>query len=100
MRAHSPALREGGVEVLSPSHGFAPLLAFYRRAPEESVLVVHNVSDSPAATGSLAIATGGAALEPVLVDDGVSRPVAIDGRWQIALPPRSSGVWRLARPAP
>ena len=86
----------GTLDLLTPTAGAASVIAFLRRHPSETVLVAHNITDQPSSPGALDLDV--AALEPLFVDPGVSPPTADEsGSWRIAMPPRTSGVWRLER---
>ncbi len=89
-RHHSAALMRGDITLLETS---APILAFIRDSGGERVLAVHNLSDSPVDAGPLGVSAN--ALETLYTDAGVSAPTGAPGAWRIALPPRSSGAWRL-----
>jgi glycosidase len=96
LRQGSEALRVGDLELLTPTAGAASVLAFLRRHPSETVLVAHNITDRPSSPGALDL--DATVLEPLFVDPGVSTPTVDEsGSWRIALPPRTSGVWRLTR---
>jgi glycosidase len=92
-RAGSPGLRRGEVEVLSPSSRASAVLAFLRVDASETVLVTHNLSDSFVVSDTYAVTASG--FERVFTDPGVADPTGHSGAWRVALPPRSSGVWRL-----
>jgi glycosidase len=90
LRQASAALRRGTLGPLAT--GSPALLAFTRALPGETVLVVHNLSAAPAATGDLAVAGGTAT--PLLPGAGVSLTGGA-GHWTASLPARGSGVWRI-----
>jgi alpha-amylase len=90
VRKASPALREGSLEMLDSTSG--QVLAFLRRTDNETVLVLHNVGDSFVTAGPLAVSAAG--LDAVLVDSGVNVSGG-NNAWNVALPPRTSGVFRL-----
>ena len=58
----------------------------------ESALVVHNVRDTAV---TLPLAVAAAALHRVHTDPGVTTPNTDVGTWQVTMPPRASGVWRI-----
>ena len=68
------------------------MLAFFRTAAEEQVLVVHNVSDSIQTAGPYA--TTATAAETVFADPGASVSVGT-GSCSVTLLPRTTGIWRL-----
>jgi alpha-amylase len=88
-RKHSAALMKGDITPLETG---SQVLAFTRDSGDERVLVVHNLSDSSVSAGPLAV--NGSEFETVYADPGVSDPSGGSGAWRVALPPRSSGVWR------
>lgn len=91
LRHASESLRTGALELLPAAGG---VLAFLRKGARETTLVVHNLGDAPGTAGPLALPGGAPA--PLLADPGVS--IAKDAAgWSVAVPPRASGVWRLAR---
>jgi hypothetical protein len=69
------------------------VLAFLRVDASETVLVTHNLSDSFVVSDTYAVTASG--FERVFTDPGVTDPTGRSGAWRVALPPRSSGVWRL-----
>ena len=89
-RNSSPALRKGSLELLGSG---SPTLAFLRRTAEETVLVVHNVGDSYATTGAMHFP--GAGFEAIFTDGSVPNPTGGSGAWRVAMPPRSTGIWRV-----
>jgi glycosidase len=89
-RKNSAGLMKGD---LAPLDAGAQVLAFTRTASGESVLVVHNLGAAAMTAGPLAVTA--TTLEPLYTDAGVSAPAGTTGAWRIALPPHSSGVWRL-----
>ena len=88
-RKSSPALRAGTIELLG---GAAQVLAFVRRSGDETVLVVHNVSDALASVSNLNVT--GTRFETLFGDTGTI-PSGGSGAWNVALPPRATMVWRL-----
>jgi len=91
-RHNSPALRKGDLEVLSPTTGKSPVLAYLRTRGSERVLAVHNLGGSAVDAGPFAVA---GAPDPLFVSPGVPPPHAAGGSFTVHLPPRASGVWRL-----
>jgi alpha-glucosidase len=93
-RRSSPALRQGqGLTVLNSVYGNSPTLAFVRTDGGEQVLVVHNLSAGSANTSSLQVA--GTVAEPLFVDPAVSISRISSGVWNVTLPARASGFWRI-----
>src|SRR5581483_5917104 len=86
-RKSSVALRKGDITPLDSS---AQILAFTRQAPNERVLVVHNVGSTPA---TAVLNLSAPAFETLHSDPGVSAPSGSSGRWNVAMPPHSSGAW-------
>ncbi|HTE51499.1 MAG TPA: alpha-amylase family glycosyl hydrolase [Kofleriaceae bacterium] len=95
-RAASPALRRGRFQIVSAPDGQGAVLAFVREAEGETVLVAHNLSDAPADTGPMTVASAASAAgaEPVFADRA-ARLVKDGPGWRATLPPRGSGIWRL-----
>jgi alpha-amylase len=89
-RKHSAGLMKGDI---TPLDSGAQILAFVRDSGGERVLVVHNLSDSSVNAGPLAVSAG--AFETIYADSGVTAPTGGSGAWSVALPPRSSGAWRV-----
>ncbi|SEM55823.1 Glycosidase [Stigmatella aurantiaca] len=93
VRHATEALSRGGLQVLSATTGQATTLAFVRTLGDTQVLVVHNVSDSGASVGPLALP--GTTAEVLFADPQVgSLTRAADG-WQVSLSGRGTGIWRL-----
>lgn len=92
-RKSSAALTQGNIEVLTSASVNSATLAFLRKTADETVLVVHNLSDNFSASGPYAIPAISA--QKIYADAGVSQPSVTSGQWSIALPPRSSGIWRM-----
>ena len=88
-RTDSAALRRGTFELLGTTQ---PILAFLRRTPEETVLVVHNMTDTFASTGTMTFA--GTGFDTLFSDVAVT-PSGASGGWSVSMPPRSTGVWRV-----
>ncbi len=94
LRHASEALGKGEIEVLDT--GEPALLAYLRRAGDETVLVAHELGASPVAA---TLTVPGTVLltespEPLLADPG-AKLRARDGALEIALPPGATGIWRL-----
>lgn len=89
-RNASVALKKGSLEMLDSTSG--QVLAFLRRTESETVLVLHNVGDSFITAGPLSVSAAG--LDAVLVDSGVNVSGG-NNSWNVGMPPRSTGVWRL-----
>ena len=88
-RNGSEALQKGTLELVSANGSF---LAFLRRSAGETVLVVHNLGDSFASTGSMNFAATGF---DTIFSDLATAPTGASGAWNVSLPPRGSGVWRV-----
>jgi glycosidase len=88
-RRDSPALRLGDLTLLKTA---PTVLAYVRRGGGETVLVVHNLGDTPAEAAIAALP--GASAEPVLADAGATLSKGGAG-WRARLAPRSSGFWRI-----
>lgn len=91
-RKSSRALMQGDLSLLSSTNS-PQVLAFVRRIADEQVLVVHNLGDSFAAAGPYVITA--ISLEKIYTDPSVMPPSGMSGQWTIALPPRSTGIWRI-----
>lgn len=93
-RKASPALRLGRLELLTRGNVGSPTLAFLRRAPEETVLVVHNLKKEIVTAGPFLAGTK--RLVPLFATVGAV-PTATAGAegWRIELPAGGSGVWRV-----
>jgi glycosidase len=89
-RKASPALARGGTSRLgTEANG---IVAYLRTAPSETVLVAHALGGYAASVG---LDLPDAAVQPVLVDAGAS--LVRDGTaWKLTVPPRGTGIWRLA----
>jgi glycosidase len=89
-RRSSSALRKGALQILGSGSG--QVLAFLRVAPDEQVLVVHNLSASFQSGGPFG--SEATVFDPVLVDPGVL--VSPFGTaWRVSLPARATAIWRL-----
>lgn len=94
VRTASEALRTGEIQLLTPSSGSSPLLAFLRTSASERVLVVHNVGDGVGVTqATLVFEASG--FDTLFADSGVYPPTGSSGTWSIGMPPRTTGIWRL-----
>jgi glycosidase len=88
-RHGSEALRTGDLGLLPAG---LPVLAYVRRGGGETVLVAHNLGAAEATLAAPGLP--GSVAEPLLADPGAA--LAKDGAaWRAALPPRSSGIWRI-----
>ena len=88
IRTNSPALSKGTLELLD---GGAQLLAFLRRDANETVLVVHNVSDG---FGSATLHFNAAGFD-TLFGDVTTTPSGGNGTWGVSLPPRATMIWKV-----
>lgn len=93
VRKASPALAKGELVLLSPTSGVSPFLAFLRRTGAETVLVVHNLSDTFVSAGPLAVE--GTAFERLFADAGSADPSGGPGSLRVYLPGRGTGIWRV-----
>jgi len=93
-RAASRALREGTLSLVVAPEKASPLVAFFREASGERVLVVHNVSDRASTLREIALGPQ-TAFSALFRDEGVPTPHRVDGGWRVTMPPRSSAVWRI-----
>jgi glycosidase len=91
-RRSSEALSKGDLVLLSPLTGVSPFLAFLRRTDEETVLVVHNLSDAFLSAGPLAVE--GTSFERLFADVGAADPSGGPGL-RVFLPGRGTGIWRV-----
>jgi glycosidase len=88
-RHGSQALRTGDLGLLPAG---LPVLAYVRRGGGETVLVAHNLGAAEATLAAPGLP--GSVAETLLADPGAA--LAKDGAaWRAALPPRSSGIWRI-----
>lgn len=92
-RKRSSALQRGTIEMLTPTTGQQPVLAFIRADAADRVLVAHNLSDSFVVGGPYNIAMQ--AAERIWGDPNVDDPSGGGGTVRVTLPPRYSGIWRL-----
>ena len=88
-RKSSDGLSRGDITIIETPPA---ALAFVRTAAKERVLVVHNLSDAPAVFPLPVRATG---FETLHADIGVAGPAGGVGSWQLAMPARTSGAWRV-----
>ena len=88
-RKSSTALAKGDLTLLDAPPN---ILAFMRESFRERVVVAHNVGDT-AADVRLPIAASG--FETLYADIGIAGPGGGAGEWHVALPPHSSGAWRV-----
>ncbi len=93
VRRASVALQKGDLQLLSPTAGASPFLAFIRSNPVENVVVVINLSSSFVAAGPYPVQA--VRLDQLFTDGGVPNPNGISGQWTFPMPPHSAGIWRL-----
>ena len=89
VRKTSPALQKGSLELLDTG---SSMLAFLRKSDTETVLVVHNLTDSFTGSGTMNFPATGF---DVLFGDINTVPGGATGAWNVSLPPRGTGVWRV-----
>ncbi len=87
-RHASPALMKGDLTLLPAA---PQVVAFTRSAGAEQVLVAHNLGDGIASLSATLPASG---ADPLFADPGASLTGG-PGAWQVFLPPRASGIWRM-----
>ena len=92
-RKNSSALRSNELQLLTTTTGSSPVLAYIRTSRTEKVVVVHNMSDSFAAAGPLAVQAS--RLDALYTDGSPANPSGSTGRWTFAMPPYSTGIWRI-----
>lgn len=92
-RTSSKALRKGEITLLSARSGVTPFLAFLRASAGETVLVVHNLSDSFQSAGPFAVPGG--SFERVFADPGAADPSGAPGAIRVYLPGRGTGIWHV-----
>ena len=92
-RKNSAALRSDHIQLLTSTTTPSPTLSFIRTSGSESVVVVHNLSDSFVAAGPYAVQA--TRLESLYTDGNPANPSGVSGRWTFAMPPYSTGIWRL-----
>jgi len=92
-RKGSPALVRGDLELLTPVTGSASALAFLRKTPGETVLVVHNVTDGFVSAGPYPV--NGTSFERVFADGAAGDPSGGPGAIRVNLLGRGTGVWRV-----
>ena len=90
LRHGSPALQKGRLTLLTGDRS-TPVLAFLRIAPQQQVLVVHNLGAAEAEAGPYKLKAK--ALEPLL--GSLLAPTRGAAGWTVRLPAGASGVWRL-----
>lgn len=93
VRKLSAALRRGAIEVLTPTSGVAPTLAFLRTEGAERVLVIHNLSDSDAAGGPYPVESASPTV--LFADPPAAALERASGSVRASLPPYGTGIWRL-----
>jgi alpha-amylase len=87
-RNGSEALQKGTMEILPSSPA---MLAFLRRTPAETVLVVHNLGDAFNRTPVLPVTA--TTFETILADSAF--PTGSSGAWSVTLPARGVGIWKV-----
>jgi glycosidase len=92
-RKSAPALAKGELVLLSPVTGTSSALAFLRQTPEETVLVVHNLSDGFVSAGPYAV--NGTSFERVFADGAAGDPSGGPGAIRVNLLARGTGIWRV-----
>ena len=92
-RKAAPALAKGELVLLSPVTGASSALAFLRQSPEETVLVVHNLSDGFVSAGPYAVE--GTSFERVFADGAAGDPSGGPGAVRVNLLARGTGIWRV-----
>lgn len=92
-RHASEALSRGGLKLFTSTKGVSGTLAFVRTLGDERVLVVHNLTDSSVTAGPFTVE--GATPEVLFTDTGVGTLSATANGWQVSLPARATGIWRL-----
>ena len=100
-RHNSEALRKGTLTLLTPASATSatsatsastPILAFLRQAKGETVLVVHNLGDTPVEAGPFAVP---GIPDPFFASPGVTPPTGGAGAWKVKLPAHGSGIWKM-----
>ncbi|MFL5348311.1 MAG: alpha-amylase family glycosyl hydrolase [Hyalangium sp.] len=92
-RHASEALSRGGLKLFTSTKGVSSTLAFVRTLGDERVLVVHNLTDSSVTAGPFAVA--GTTPEVLFADSNVGTLSSTASGWQVTLPARATGIWRL-----
>jgi glycosidase len=92
-RKVAPALAKGELVLLSPQTGTTPALAFLRVTSDETVLVVHNLSDAFVSAGPYVV--NGTSFEKVFADGTTGDPGGSPGAIRVNLPARGTGIWRV-----
>ena len=93
VRKEAPALAKGDLVLLSPAAGVSPVLAFLRTTATETLLVVHNLSDTFVSAGPFAV--NGTAFEKLFADAGTADPSGAPGAIRVPMPGRGTGIWRV-----
>lgn len=93
VRKEAPALAKGDLVLLSATTGVSPTLAFLRTTATETILVVHNLSDSFVSAGPFAVS--GSSFERLFADPGTGDPSGPPGAVRAYLPGRGTGIWRV-----
>jgi glycosidase len=92
-RQSSEALSRGGLRLFTATTGVSSTLAFERSLGDERVLVVHNLTDSNVSAGPFSVQ--GTSRELLFADPNVSNLSATPSGWQVNLPARATGIWRI-----
>lgn len=88
-RKSSSALKKGSIELLNTN---SSVLAFLRKSGDETVLVVHNLSDSFGSSGAMNFPAS--SFETIFSDASIT-PGGGSGSWSVSLPPRATGIWKV-----
>ena len=91
-RHNSEALRLGSLVLLTPANAATPILAFLRQTAGETVLVVHNLGETPVEAGPYNVP---GAPDPYYVSPGVPPLGGSSGARKVKLPAHGSGIWRM-----
>jgi glycosidase len=92
-RHSSEALSRGGLRLFTATTGVSSTLAFERWLGEERVLVAHNLTDSNVTAGPFSVP--GTTREILFADPNVSNLSSTLSGWQVNLPARATGIWRI-----
>jgi glycosidase len=88
LRHHSEALKHGQLEVLSAK---GSVLAYLRKLPSETVLVIHNLGGNASPAGPFKVGKP----TPLFVDKNVPAPKTGKDGWTLQLPPYSTAVVKI-----
>ncbi|WP_224361531.1 alpha-amylase family glycosyl hydrolase [Hyalangium versicolor] len=92
-RHASEALSLGGLKLFTSTQGVSGTLAFVRTLGDERVLVVHNLTDYNLTAGPFSVE--GTTPEVLYADSNVGTLLSTANGWQVSLPSRATGIWRL-----